>query len=119
MFFHHPVADLLALVDGLRDHWGPHEENTALLLEQQAYALELSWADRIVDPNDRDLARERAARKRAGITPPRHPLIPPIAHRPPLLAQQRIADYTAAVTRHSLPEQPASLDDWKSTVGVI
>lgn len=109
----------MALVDGLRDHWGAHEENTALLLEQQAYALELDWVDRITDPNDRELARERAARKRAGIEPPRHPLVPPIAHRPPVLAQQRIADYAAAVARHTLPEQPVSLDDWMATADLI
>ncbi|WP_410633378.1 hypothetical protein [Amycolatopsis sp. cmx-4-83] len=88
------LYDLLS--DGLT-HWGPHEENTALLLEAQAYKLELAWSDRITDPDDPKLKRERAQAKKAGIKPPPHPLIPPVAHRPDSLAEQRLREYIDAV----------------------
>ncbi|WP_432845972.1 hypothetical protein ACQPXB_35865 [Amycolatopsis sp. CA-161197] len=97
------LYDLLS--DGL-SHWGPHEENTALLLEAQSYALELSWVDRITDPDDPAVKRERAQAKRAGIKPPPHPLIPPIAHRPDSVAEQRLREYLDAVARYQTGPPP-------------
>jgi hypothetical protein len=97
------LYDLLS--DGL-SHWGPHEENTALLLEAQAYALELAWSDRITDPDDPALKRERAQAKRAGIKPPPHPLIPPVAHRPDSLAERRLREYIEAVEAYRAGPPP-------------
>jgi len=97
------LYDLLS--DGL-SHWGPHEENTALLLEAQAYALDLIWADRTTDPDDPAVKRERAQAKKAGIKPPPHPLIPPVAHRPDTLAEQRVREYIEAVERYRAGPPP-------------
>jgi hypothetical protein len=93
------------LTDGLA-HWGPHEENTALLLEAQVYALELVWADRITDPDDPAVKRDRLKAKRAGIKPPPHPLIPPIAHRPDSLAERRLHEYLEAIERYQAGPPP-------------
>jgi hypothetical protein len=97
------LYDLLS--DGL-SHWGPHEENTALLLEAQAYALELKWADRTTDPDDPAVKRERAQAKRAGIKPPSHPLIPPVAHRPDSLAERRLREYLEQIERYRAGPPP-------------
>jgi hypothetical protein len=97
------LYDLLS--DGL-SHWGPHEENTALLLEAQHYALELIWADRTTDPDDPKLKRERVQAKRAGIKPPPHPLIPPVAHRPDTLALQRLQEYLDALEKYRAGPEP-------------
>jgi hypothetical protein len=97
------LYDLLS--DGL-SHWGPHEENTALLLEAQAYALDLIWADRTTDPDDPAVKRERTQAKRAGIKPPPHPLIPPVAHRPDTLAERRVREYIEAVERYRSRPEP-------------
>jgi hypothetical protein len=97
------VYDLLS--DGL-SHWGPHEENTALLLEAQAYSLELAWVDRTTDPDDPAVKRERAQAKRAGIKPPPHPLIPPVAHRPDSLAERRLREYIDAVEKYRAGPPP-------------
>ena len=97
------LYDLLS--DGL-GHWGPHEENTALLLEAQAYALDLAWVDRTTDPEDPAVKRDRAQAKRAGIKPPPHPLIPPVAHRPDSLAERRLQEYLDAVAKYRAGPEP-------------
>jgi hypothetical protein len=98
-----------ALYDHLSDgltHWGPHEENTALLLEATAYELELAWSDRITDPDDPKVKRDRLLAKRAGIKPPPHPLIPPVAHRPDSLAERRLREYIEALERYQAGPPP-------------
>lgn len=113
------LYDLLS--DGLA-HWGPHEENTALLLEAQAYALELTWADRTTDPDDPAVKRERAQAKKAGIKPPPHPLIPPVAHRPDSLAKKRLDEYIEAVEKYRAGPEPEvqylSSDDFDRMLGL-
>lgn len=114
-----PALDLVALVNELDGHWGPHEENTALLLEAQRYALELAWADRTVDPNDREVIRARREAERAGIKPPAHPLIPPIANRPAEVAELRLQQYVEQIAAHQAPPSEkvmVSLDEFDATL---
>lgn len=84
------LADLLS--DGEAE-WGPHEENTARLLEVQSYQLELAWIDRTADPDDREARLERLKAERAGIKPPKHPIVPPVALRPKGIAERRFEQY--------------------------
>lgn len=100
-----PVVDLVDLVHGL-DHWGWHEENTARLLEAQAYKLELDWVDRITDPDDPEVKRDRAQAKRAGIRPPERPIVPPVALRPPAMQAVAVADFAEKIDKHRTPPQP-------------
>ena len=98
-----PVARLVTLILGHDDYWGPHEENTARLLEAQAYALDFAWADRTIDPDDPEVKAERARmRKRK---PPPHPIVPPVARRPAKFAEQRAAEYMAEIQRYAPPAQ--------------
>jgi hypothetical protein len=111
------LADLLT--DGTAE-WGPHEENTARLLEAQDYALQLVWVDRTTDPEDRELKRERAAALREGIKPPKRPMIPPTAYRPKPLAAQRLQEYLDLVEAYQLPDGPQflSLDEFDAALDI-
>lgn len=78
--------------------WGPHEENTARLLDLTEHQVQQQWADRIFDPEDQEAKRERAEAKRSGIKPPASPLIIPVALRPEKLAEQRFQQYVEAAS---------------------
>ncbi|GAA2774108.1 hypothetical protein GCM10010470_02440 [Saccharopolyspora taberi] len=85
--------------------WGWHEENTARLYEALNYWLELAWIDRTTDPDDPEVKRERAEAKRAGIKPPPHPLIPPVALRPSEIADERFQAYLDEVGQYQTKRQ--------------
>lgn len=115
-----PAVDLVDLVNGL-DHWGPHEENTAQLLETERYKLELDWADRTIDPASPEVKAARREAEMAGIKPPSHPLIPPIAHRPREIADLRIQQYLDEVAAaNTAPREKVlvSLDEWEHAMGL-
>lgn len=112
-----PAVDLVSLIkklppesalareeSGPWGRWDAHKENTARLMEVMSYQLELNWVDRITDPDDPELKRERAKAKRAGLKPPAHPLIPPIAMRPSEIAQERFTEYRELVDAHNAPQ---------------
>lgn len=92
----------------LGDHadWGPHEENTARLLDVREYELELAWADRTFDPDDREAHRERLEAKRRGIKPPPHPIVPPVAYRPEKIAEKRLEQYIELVGQQQVEQKP-------------
>jgi hypothetical protein len=92
---------------GAWSDWDAHKENTARLLEIEAYTLDLSWADRTIDPNDRAVKLERLQAERAGIKPPPHPMIPPIAMRPHELGEQRLQEYLDGVAAYRAPQREA------------
>ena len=115
-----PVVDLVALINGL-DSWGPHQENTARLFEVQSYQLELDWVTRTVDPNDPEVRKERLEAERSGIKPPKHPIVPPIALRPPEWADERIASYMEEITAQIVPERERLLvspDEFDAALGL-
>lgn len=100
-----PAVDLVAYVRGIDTGWGMHEENTARLLDIRDYQLALAWIDRTVDPQDPEVARDRAQARRAGITPPPRPLVPPVALRPPELAEQHWQRHLDAVAAYQARPQ--------------
>lgn len=105
--------------------WGPHEENTALLLDIRSYELELAWADRTMDPDDRDARRERLEAKRNGIRPPKHPLVPPVARRPEDLAEAHLKAYLEKVAEQQVKQQPVktsglvSMSEFNKAMGLV
>lgn len=99
------LAELLA-PDGA-SRWGPHEENTARLLEIESYRLDLEWHDRTVDPDDAEVARERAQAKRDGIKPPVKAPVPPIAHRPKSIAEATFERYVQSLAPHQHQTAPS------------
>jgi hypothetical protein len=114
-----PAVDLVALIRKLPleaatvkeelgpwANWDAHKENTAQALEVMSYFLDLEWVDRITDPEDPEVKRARAAAKRAGIKPPEKPIIPPVAMRPPELAEERVREYTERLVAHHVTVTP-------------
>jgi len=100
---------------GEEAEWGPHEENTARLLEVQAYKLDWEWARETVDENE--IRREQAEARRNGVKPPRRPFIPPVALRPAGLAERRLEEYLRQVTEHTAPYRPVvSLDEFDKVI---
>lgn len=115
-----PVVDLVALINGL-DSWGPHQENTARLFEVQSYQLELDWVSRTVDPDDPEVKRERLEAERNNVKPPKHPIVPPIALRPPEWADERIASYMEEITAQMVPARESQLvgtDEFDAALGL-
>jgi hypothetical protein len=113
-----PASRLVTLILGLDDYWGPHEENTARLLEAQAYALDFAWADRTIDPDDPAVKAERAKKRK----PPPHPIVPPAAFRPKKYADERMAEYVEQIGKYA--PKPESVDPfdrlalWKAQRGL-
>lgn len=118
-----PGSALAELLTEETSTWGPHEENTARLLEAINFELDLEWADRTLDQDDPAVKRDRAAAKRAGIKPPPQPLIPPTAFRPKALAAQRMQEYLDVVAQYQTPAKPAkqliSSSDYDKSKGIV
>lgn len=74
-------GDIAVLIDGL-ERWSDQDENLAMLVDRLDYWLNSEYRSWITDPDDPEVARERARRKREGIKPPADPVIFPVAHRP-------------------------------------
>lgn len=122
-----PASRLVSLILGLgkedearREAWGPHEENTARLLEAQSYALEFAYADRTIDPEDHAVKAERAKNKKR--KPPPHPIIPPVAYRPKRYADERMAEYVEQIGKYMPKPEPVDpfeqLARWKAQRGL-
>jgi len=113
-----PAGRLVALILGLDEYWGPHEENTARLLEAQSYALEFAWADRAIDPDDPAVKAERARKRKL----PPHPIVPPVAFRPKKAADERMAEYVEQVRKYLPNPDPVDpfeqLALWKAQRGI-
>jgi hypothetical protein len=112
-----PYRDLVTLIGDL-SHWGPHEENTATLLDVLYHGHDLSWADRVTDPDEAEAERRQA--KRSRISPPKHPIVPPVAARPPRVADRRMQEYVDALTPY-LPPPPDPwelLAQWERSIGI-
>lgn len=99
-----PGRDLVNLVQQLHQEWGPHEENTALLLETLTAQLDWGWADRTIDPEDPKVKAEQEKRKK--IKPPPHPILRPVACRPVKQDQERWEAYATEIAKYVPPEKP-------------
>lgn len=106
---------------GEHAEWGPHEENTAQLMEVQSYQLDLDWARIVDDPDDAELRRERLEAKRRGVRPPKHPIVPPAAQRPPELAEQRLQDYLdkIAASEPTRVKEAVSRGEFDRAMGLV
>lgn len=76
-------GDIAVLADGLEERWSDQDENLAMLVDRLDYWLNSEYRSWVTDPDDPEVKRERARRKREGIKPPADPVIFPVAHRPP------------------------------------
>lgn len=88
--------------------WGYHEENTARLYEALAHTVKHDWIDRITDPEDPEVKRERAEAKRSGRKPPERPVLEPVALRPPEWADRRAEQWLQEI--EAATKQPGRVE---------
>ena len=100
-----PGSELVNLVLQLDAEWGPHEENTALLLETLTAQLDWGWADRTLDPDDPEVQAEQ--KKRKGQKPPPHPILRPVALRPEKQTEERVQFYVDELVKFTAPAATA------------
>lgn len=100
--------------------WGPHEENTARLLDLTEHEVQTAWTDRITDPDDPEVIRERAQAKRKNQKPPTTPLILPVALRPEKIAEQRFMEYVEAAAKLVPPrvKESVSSSEFDAALGL-
>lgn len=65
------------------DGWSYTDENLAMLIDRLDYWLGSEYAQWTTDPDDQEVKRARAERKRSGKKPPPVPILTPVAKRPP------------------------------------
>lgn len=102
--------------------WNHLAANLAELVDLMAYWLHSEYAKWTHDPEDPEAKRREAERKRRGLKPPPIPLIPPVAHRPPSVAEAYEQNYLRLVAEHTPHEGPqkrlVSLDEWERAAGL-
>jgi hypothetical protein len=118
----HESATVRAELGDLWD-WNHLAANMADLVDLLSYWLTSEYAKWTHDPDDPETKRRAAERKRRGIKPPPHPLIPPVAHRPPSVAAKYEDQYLRQLAEHAPAEEPAkrvvSLDEWERAAGLV
>lgn len=63
--------------------WSHTDENLALLVDRLDYWLTNEYSSWVTDPDDPEVKKARAERKKSGKKAPPVPLITPVAQRPP------------------------------------
>ncbi|MCK8671008.1 hypothetical protein M1M07_07735 [Rhodococcus sp. HM1] len=76
-------------------------ENLAMLVDRENYWLNSEYSSWVTDPDDPAVKAERARRKKQGIRPAPVPILPPVALRPPDLAELRNSQYEEAIAEHA------------------
>lgn len=100
--------------------WSHSDENLAMLIDRLDYWLTSEYSSWVTDPNDPEVKRARAERKRSGVKPPPVPLIPPVAHRPPQqasAARERV-DLLREYWENPLPK-PVSIEPGQSKITAL
>lgn len=80
-----------------------------MLVDRDDYWLNSEYAQWITDPDDPEVKRTRAERKRRGVKPSPVPILPPIACRPPDLDEIRREQYEKTIAEHRPKEEPPKI----------
>ncbi|MCM6778028.1 hypothetical protein NDR87_30965 [Nocardia sp. CDC159] len=107
-----PYPDIAALIEDAeaRDAQAARDsENLAMLVDRSDFDLNFDYVTGTSDPDDPEIARERALRKKHGIKPPPLPILAPVAQRDPKVTAELIERYRAAQKPYEIPsEKPTS-----------
>lgn len=99
------VAALIADAEARDTQSARDSENLAMLVDRTDFEVGFDYVSGVTDPDDPEIARERALRKKYGIKPPPVPIYPPIAHRDPEITAALSERYREAQKPYQLPEQ--------------
>ena len=109
-----PYTDVAALIEDAeaRDAQAARDsENLAMLVDREDFATSFDYISGVTDPDDPEIVRERALRKKHNIKPPPHPIYPPVAQRDPKVTAELIERYRTAHKPYQIPEKPQSKFD--------
>ncbi|WP_280448486.1 hypothetical protein [Nocardia brasiliensis] len=102
-----PYTDVAALILDAeqRDARAARDsENLAMLVDRFDFDVNFEYVSSTTDPDDPDVARERALRKKHGITAPPLPILAPVAQRDPAITAELIERYRAAQEPYRIPD---------------
>jgi len=105
-----PYPDVAALIEDAeaRDRQSARDsENLAMLVDRTDFEVNFEYVSGVTDPEDPEVARERALRKRHGIKAPPMPIYAPVAQRAPEITAELIERYRAAQQPYQIPEEKA------------
>jgi hypothetical protein len=91
--------------------WSLLDENVAQLVDLVAHQIETEWTDRVTDPDDPEVKQARARAKAAGIRPPRHAPVVPVALRPAGVGEQLMRAYAARMAEFQVPDAAPARGD--------
>lgn len=97
----------MILIDGLEPEWTHTDENIARLVDREDYWLNSEYASWTTDPDDPEVKAAREHRKESGAKPPSHPILYPVALRPPAIHNhlaQQVADQLAQAYPTAQPQ---------------
>ncbi|WP_280389315.1 hypothetical protein [Nocardia wallacei] len=108
-----PYRDVAALIDdadrretqAFRD-----SENLAMLVDRLDFLNTFGYVGDTTDPDDPEVKRERAERKRRGLKPPPVPLLPPVAQRDPELTAALVERYRSDSAAYQLPKRTTRVE---------
>lgn len=101
-----PYPDIAALLNdsaAIDEQHVRDSENLAMLVDRADFDINFDYVGAITDPDDPDVARERALRKKHGIKPPPLPILAPVARRDPTITAALIERYRAAQQPYQIP----------------
>ncbi|WP_159840216.1 hypothetical protein [Nocardia sp. CY41] len=106
-----PYTDVAALIEDAeaRDQQAARDsENLAMLVDRVDFEVGFEYVSGVTDPDDPEIARERALRKKHGIKPPSMPIYAPVAQRAPEITAELVERYRAAQKPYQIPEPKQS-----------
>ncbi|MFE7799005.1 hypothetical protein [Nocardia sp. NPDC057440] len=101
-----PYPDVAALLEDAeaRDAQQARDsENLAMLVDRCDFNLNFDYVSGVTDPDDPDVARERALRNKHGIKPPPMPILAPVAQRAPEITAELVERFRAAHEPYEIP----------------
>ncbi|MFI6368711.1 hypothetical protein ACIBG0_39020 [Nocardia sp. NPDC050630] len=102
-----PYPDVAALIQDADDRDAQRardSENLAMLVDREDFELNFDYVSGVTDPDDPEVVRERAMRKKHGIKPPQLPILAPVAQRAPEITAELVERYRAAQKPYQVPE---------------
>lgn len=97
--------DFEDLLVGLPPEWSMLEQNLVMLIDRIDFLMQLTYAEKITDPDDPEVKARHEYNKRRGITPSPFPLIAPVAVRPSEILERDRKFYEELIEYFALPKK--------------
>lgn len=102
-----------------QEPWSYTDENLAMLIDRLDYWLSSEYTQWTTDPDDPEVKRARAERKKSGEKPPPNPIIIPVAQRPPEQAKAAWEDLVRQREEHEERSKPQVVQPGESKINAL